>query len=140
MKLNWDAIGGITQIITVVYLFYQFHYLPNKARKESLEHLRILFMLSRSKVEKLIEEMTFFHVANDCKNAEFLPNVTFKTQLLQLHHLLLNDLNDEALENVINMATTDPLIATAVGSINKQIESFTLLEAHFNTVFKFKQI
>ncbi len=139
-SINWDAVGGITQIITIIYLVYQFHYLPGKARKEALFNLHALFEISRTKVDKLINEMTLYYMENNCEYGEFLPGITFRAQLLQLHHLQINDLNDEVLKNIVRIATSDALIATAVDSINKQIFAFTQLEAHFNTTFKYKQV
>lgn len=139
-ELNWEAIGGITQVVTIVYLVYQFHILPNKQRKEALFHIKVLFLLSRNKAQKLVDDLTFYCVESDSEYAEFMPNVTFKAQLFQLHHLLLNDLNDKAFDAVLKQASSDYLITTAVNSINKQIERFTELEAYFNTVFRFKTI
>lgn len=138
--MNWDAIGGITQIITIVYLVYQFHYLPKKEKKESLFNLKVLFLLSRNKAEKLVNDLTYYYVENNCEHEEFLPNITFSSQVYQLHHLILNELNDETLENVMKISSSNALITSAVQSINNQILSFTQLEAHFNTVYKFKSM
>lgn len=138
--IPWDAIGSITQIVTIVYLVYQFHILPNRQRKEAQFHIKVLFILSRNKAQKLAEDLTLYYVQNDCEHAEFTPNVTFQSQIYQLHHLLLNDLNDEALEGVLKQASSDYLITTAANSITKQIDLFTQLEAYFNTVFFFKSI
>lgn len=140
IKWDWDTISGFTQIITVLYLFFQFHILPNKERKDALFNLKVLFLLSRGKAQKLIDELTAYYLRHNCENAEFLPNVTFKSQLYQLHHLVLNDLNDDALNTVLEMCTSDPLITTAVNNVNDQIKSFTQIEAYFNTVFKFKTL
>lgn len=143
----WDLIGCITNsiscitaIITIVYLVYQFHYLPKIQRRDALENLTALFMLSRGKAEKLANELLSYSVQNGCFYSDFLPNVSFHAQMMQLQHLIISDLTDEVLEKMLKMATTDYLIATAVDSLNKQILSFTQLEAHFNTVFKFRMV
>lgn len=140
MSLNWDAIGGITQIITIIYLIYQFHYLPRRQRAEALQNLGILFEISQKKLDDLIEAITLYTFENKCEYQVFSDGVTFRSQLLQLHHLRLNDLSDSIKENVLRLATTDHLINSAVDSVNKQIFSFTTLEAYFNTTFRFKSL
>jgi len=152
MKFTWDgtywdligcitnSISCVTAIITIVYLVYQFHYLPKKQRKEALENLTALFMLSRGKAEKLADELLLYSTQNGCFYSEFLPNVSFHSQMMQLRYLIVSDLSDEVSNKMLQMATTDYLIATAVDSLNKQILSFTQLEAHFNTVFKFRMV
>ncbi len=140
MQINWDAVSGISSVITLFYLYFQFHYLPKKARKEALFHLQVLFGLSKAKVQSLLDAMTFYYVNNKCENDEFLPGVTFKSQALELHHLIINDLNDEKLEGMIKVATSDVLIATAADGINKQVYEITKLEGYFNAAYRFKDI
>lgn len=138
MDVNWGILSGVVQAITLFYLYYQFHYLPKKARKEALSHIRTLFLLSRNKIESLLNSLTDYYVKNDCANEEFTQGTTFISQALQLRHLILADLNDDVLEGALSVATTDPIIATVVDSINKQIFETTKLEAYFNTAYKFK--
>ncbi len=138
--INWDAIGGITQIITVVYLFYQFHYLPNKERKEAIFNLKMLFLASRDKAQNLKNDLLYYSVRQECGDKQFIQGVTFFSQILQLNHLIENDLNDKVLDDVLKMCTSSYLITTAVDNVNKQLHSFTLLEAHFKTVYLYPEV
>jgi hypothetical protein len=136
---NWDVISGLTQIITVIYLFYQFHYLPKQERKAGIENLRVLWGLSKQRLDTLIYDLTEYCVENESENKLFIDKVTFQSQLAQLHYLKIADLNDKIFENMIKLCTSKDLIVTATQNLNDQIRSFTLLQAHFNTTFKFKE-
>lgn len=138
MNFSWDAFGGVTQVIGIIYLYYQFNYLPRKEKKNSVLRIQTLWITSKTKLEWLIDNITLYIKVENCLNDPFMQEVTFKSQLMQLHHILDSEFTEDAYKQIAVLAESNFILPSMLENINRQLVAFTELEAYFKTTYFYK--
>lgn len=134
--MNWELIGGICAIIGVIYLCYQFHYLPEQETKEFRNNMLAQFRTSQILITQLINDLEHYTLEND-GNIIFSDNMSIKGYIRYLKDMQQAELTEDMYARLRDEPLTKQNIITMADSLKAQIHSFNKSKAYFQSNFKY---
>jgi hypothetical protein len=136
--MSWEIISGICAVIAVLYLFYQFHYLPKAEVKETKTNLLAQYNMSRKLIDSLIIDMEAYITTKSNYTDLFTNGITFGSYLAYLKNMRDTELSQEFYNKLSAGKFTKENMALMINNLEKQIHSFNLSKTYFDTTFKFR--
>lgn len=133
--MDWNIIGGICAIIGVLFLLYQFIYLPREESKNEKQALLAHFTSTKIVLDKLIDDIDEFAQANNYYYHNFNNASTFRKQLDHLISIRKEGLSDELYKKIANEPLTKEMISLMIKGLDEQVKSFHQVSAYFRSTF-----